>query len=156
MEKFYVKIPSKFAKVEDQFYVTTASFDGKRGVGAGGIVRILPQVSIQVDSNFDRPQFAYAISEAITYYATERLSFYLVNENVSNLKSKYDQDKSGQLADLSSAGVGITYRIVDMLLVGIHATIDLNAECRDFYERDNSSIQDGMGCGGGIMVNAKY
>ena len=44
MEKFYVKIPSKFAQVEDQFYVTTASFDGKRGVAAGGIIRILPQV----------------------------------------------------------------------------------------------------------------
>ena len=116
----------------------------------------IPQVSIQVDSNFNRPQFDYAISEIVTYHATERLSFYLVNENISNLKSTYDQDASGSVANLSSAGVGITYRIVDMLFVGIHASLDLNAECRDFYERDHSSIQDSIGCGGGVMINAKY
>lgn len=156
MEKFYVKVPSKFAKVDDQLYISTADSNGKRSVAAGGLVRILPKLSIQVDSNFNHANFDYAISEIATFHASKKLSFYLVNENIKGLQSTYDQDKSGKKAKLSTAGVGITYRLVDLLLVGVKTSVDVNAECRYFYEKENSSIGADVGCGGGVMLNAKY
>lgn len=156
MEKFFVKIPSRNAKVEDQYYFSTGNFNGKRAFSAGALTRILPQVSIQLDATFDRPEFDHAITESLQFHATDRLTFYLINENVKNLRSHYDTEEGYAASRLGSAGVGVSYRLMDVLFVGVHATVDVNAECRAFYNKKYSAIKDDFGCGGGAMLNMVY
>lgn len=157
LQRFYVKIPSLVAKTEDQFYFSTGDYEGKRGTSAGILVRIMPKVSVEVDAAFNRPQFDYAITESLRFHATDKITFYFVNENTQNLSMRYDTGEvTSKFMRLGSAGVGATYRLVDVLITGIQTTLDINAECRYFYENVASSIEAQIGCGGAIMLNAKY
>lgn len=157
LQRFYVKIPSAVAKTEDQFYLSTGDYDGKRGTSAGLLIRIMPKVSVEVDAAFNRPQFDFAITEALKIHATDKITFYFVNENTRNMSMRYDTNEvTSKFMRLGSAGIGTTYRLINILIIGIEATLDINAECRYFYENVASSIDDQFGCGGAVMLNAKY
>lgn len=156
LQRFYVKTPSKIAKTEDQFFLTTADYNGKRSIGAGTLIRIMPKLSMEVDVAINRPQFDYAVTESLFFHATNRLTLYFLNENNRNIRSGFDGDNTPKFMSLSAAGIGATYRLVEVKFVGIRGSIDINAECRYYYENLASTIKDELGCGGGILLNAQY
>jgi|GEM_PF-5315772 len=156
LERFYVKMPSKIAKTEDQFFLSTADYNGKRAFGAGTLIRIMPKLSMEVDVALNRPQFDYAITESLLFHANDRLTLYFLNENTRNIRHGFDGDNTPKFMSVSSAGVGATYRLVEIRFVGIRGSVDVNAECRYFYEDMASTIQAQLGCGGGILLNAQY
>jgi hypothetical protein len=191
-QKLSVKMPSKLKETEDQFYVSTGSFanlnglDSKQALGFGGLVRVAPMVSLQVEGAFNRDVLDSALTEAILFDLSDTVKMYVAHEEVKGLKSPYDTQTSisnsippappipptlpsssgvlpnavanPKLADMSSVTAGLKILLFKFKEKGLSADLSSNVEYKVIYHSKNLNEQYdvGGGVGAGLEANVRY
>ena len=159
MQKITIEMPSKVAPAKDTVYFTTGDFKGDRAYGAGAIIRVLPKISIQVEGTMGREAvYSSALMEAILYHVDDKLTLFVANENVKNLKSGYQVANPKVVpGQVGAASIGAAYAIGKWSL-GYDVTAALNATSavKCFYQKDGLFDQDQCGLDAGMSANVQW
>ncbi len=159
MQKITVEMPSKLAPTKDSVYFATGDFNGDRAFAGGAIVRILPKISLQVEGTVGRETlYKLAFMEAILYHVNDKLTLYVANENVRDLKSAYHvANPKVTPGQIGAASLGASYAIGKWSL-GYDVTAALNATAafKCFYQKTGLYDQDTCGVDAGISAQVNW
>lgn len=157
--KLTIERPSSMAPAQDAAYFTSGSFNGDRSFGGGFIVRVLPKISVQVEGSFGRDSlYKGALMEAILYHVNDKLTLYVANENVKDLKSAYHvTSPKTEPGQLGAASVGANY-IIGKWSLGHDVTAALNATAglKCFYQNKGMYDKDTCGVDAGLTGQLQW
>lgn len=159
LQKITLEIPSQIAPAKDTVYFATGDFNGDRSFGAGAIVRILPKISVQVEGTIGRDAlYKSAFMEAILYHVNEKLTLYVANENVKDLKSAYHvENPKVTPGQMGAASVGASYAIGKWSLgYDVTAALNTTAGFKCFYEKTGLYDQDTCGVDTGVSAQVQW
>lgn len=154
MQKLTIQFPSPTAESESNtVYLNTGSYNSERTFGGGAIFKITPQISFQIEGNMGRKDLAdYTLMEAILFKTTERLTLYVANENVKNLRSPYYQEAALKPAQLGKVSFGANYTLAaGKFMRGLlHYSLNVTAGVGYYYKADGLYRDGDMEYFGGV------